>query len=136
MREGQDASIYWQPEWEAHRGACGSDVPRVSGEELVQAMRTNVAEALANLAKARTNLHRLRLAGNVVFDERSERLRPQIIGEGKRKRLDPFGDVGISDWLRAVAEVAHWQEYLEWAKGQRDAAPGAVREREPGEDDE
>lgn len=96
-------------------------MPRVTGEELVTAMRANVAEAMANHAKARTNLHRLRLDGKIVIDERTNQLRPTTVGEGRRRKPDPDGDLGLSDWYRATSELAHWQEYLEWAKAKRDA---------------
>lgn len=110
------ASIYWRPEWSASRAALGSEVPRVTGEELVSAMRENVAEAMANLARARTNLHRMRAAGGVVVDVNTKSLRAVGAGDGKRTRPDPLAVVAIADWERATAELGHWQEYLDWAK--------------------
>lgn len=162
MRQGQEASIYWQPEWEHERGAKGSDVPVVAGDELVQAMRENLAEAIRMKDTARVNLLRAKTNGLVLVDEKTEMLRPMTRGEGKKKYADPQGDVAISDWVRSVAEVAHWTEYLDWAKAKRGDAPRdagsvvvteeekrafvdkwksaidarVVEEREPGSDDD
>ncbi len=129
-------SVFWSPEWEESRGALGRNVPRVMGAELVTAMRENVAEAMKKLAAARTALLRLRDEGKVVVDEKTNRLRASIRGMGKGRMPDPEGDVGLFDWFRAVGELAHWQEYLDWAKGKlRENAPDARLPREPGEDD-
>ena len=98
-------------------------------------MRSNVAEAMANLARARTSLHRSRAAGNVVVDANTGRLRATLLGEGKHAKPDPLAVVAISDWERAASELAHWQEYLDWSKHERDAGTVFPDRRLPVETD-
>lgn len=107
---------------------AGSTVPRIKGDELVQAMTENIAAARANRDAIKARMERATADG--LFD--AEALEATTAALPRKMWLEAI-QVQHGDKIRCVAELKHWRDYFVWATRLRDRD---LPQREPGADDE
>lgn len=105
----------------------GRTVPVPRGDELVAVMEQNIRTAEGALRNAKVRHERAREDG--LFDPEIFKIAPKKL----REALFNSAMTVRGDLQRAISEVAHWQEYVQWAWKQKQRA---LPQREPGEDDE
>lgn len=105
---------------------AGSKVPKPTGDELVRTMEENVRGAERVLKAAKERHERARR--DYLFDPDVHALAPDDLAEP----LKAASETVNGDLQRAISELAHWAEYVTWAR----MTGGVFPQREPGEDDE
>lgn len=125
-------SVFWKPEAKPWRLVPGHSVPAPRGMELVESMQGNVREASALLHEAEARVRVLRDKRDIYDDANAP------VGVEATKAATPEAEIALADVQRARVEVAHWTEYVGWARSEaaKTAPDGRLPvEREPGEDD-
>lgn len=125
-------SVFWKPEAKPFKLMPGHHVPAPRGVELLDVMQANLRESSALLADAEARVRALQSTRDIYEDVNAP------AGTTVIKATGPEGLLAMSDVQRARVEVAHWTEYLGWARSEAaKTAPDARLpvEREPGADD-
>lgn len=125
-------SVFWKPDAKPFKLVPGHHVPAPRGVELVEAMQANLRESSALLAEAEAKVRTFESTRAIYEDVDAP------VGTRVLKTTDPAADVALSDVQRARVEVAHWTEYLGWARSESAKTAPDTRlpvEREPGADD-
>lgn len=124
-------SVFWKPEAKPLHLVPGHHVPSPRGLELVEAMQENLREASSLLHEAEARVRSQREARN-IYEALEDDNRTVVRATTDEARI------ALSDVQRARVEVAHWTEYLVWARAEakKHPAPDSRLPREPGEDDD